>query len=301
MAAEPATRCGVVALLGAPNAGKSTLVNALVGQKVAIVSPKVQTTRVRLTGLAIEGDTQLLLVDTPGLFQPRRRLDRAMVQNAWEGAADADVILAIVDSKAGLRDEVKALLETIAKRPEPRWLILNKVDLADKGRLLGLIAEANALAPFAETFPISALSGDGIPGLKKALGAAMPPGPWLFPEDQLSDAPARLMATELVREQLFLQLGQELPYSVAVITEKFEERPDGSAAIHAQILVERESQKGMVVGARGAKVKAIGEAARAQMEELLGRRTHLFLHVKVKPGWAEDRHTWRDLGMDWVD
>lgn len=301
MADAPATRCGVVALIGAPNAGKSTLVNALVGQKVAIVSPKVQTTRVRLTGIALAGAAQLLLVDTPGVFTPRRRLDRAMVQNAWDGAADADVLLAIVDARAGLRDEVKSLLETLAQRPEPRWLVLNKVDITDKARLLALVAEANALAAFSETFMLSALSGDGVADLKQALAAAMPEGPWLFPEDQLSDAPARLMATELVREQLFLQLGQELPYQVAVIAEKFEERDDGSVAVHAQILVERESQKGMVVGARGAKVKAIGEAARAQMEDLLGRRTHLFLHVKVKPGWAEDRHTWRDLGMDWVD
>jgi GTP-binding protein Era len=297
----PASRCGVVALIGAPNAGKSTLVNALVGQKVAIVSPKVQTTRVRLTGIAMEGAAQLLLVDTPGVFAPRRRLDRAMVRNAWEGAADADLLLALVDARAGLRDEVRELLETVGQRREPRWLVLNKVDLADKGKLLALIAEANAITPFAETFPISALTGDGVAGLKRALATAVPEGPWLFPEDQLSDAPARLMATELVREQLFLQLGQELPYAVAVVAEKFEERADGSAAIHAQILVERESQKGMVVGARGAKVKAIGEAARAQMEELLGRRTHLFLHVKVKPGWADDRHTWRDLGMDWVE
>ena len=302
MQAEPQnTRCGVVALIGAPNAGKSTLVNAIVGQKVAIVSPKVQTTRVRLTGVAIEGSTQLLLVDTPGIFAPRRRLDRAMVKNAWEGAADADVILAIVDVRAGLRDEVRAVLETIAGRPEPRWLVLNKVDIADKGKLLELAVAANEIAEFAETFMISALSGDGVADLKRALAAIMPEGPWLFPEDQLSDAPARMMATELVREQLFLQLGQELPYSTAVYCEKFEERPDGSAAVHAQIFVDRDSQKGMVVGARGAKVKSIGEAARAGMEELLDRRVHLFLHVKVKPGWAEDRHSWRDLGMDWVD
>jgi GTP-binding protein Era len=295
------TRCGVVALIGAPNAGKSTLVNALVGQKVAIVSPKVQTTRVRLTGVALEGQSQLLLVDTPGVFSPRSRLDRAMVQNAWEGAADADVILALVDAKAGLRDEVKALLEAIAQRPEPRWLVLNKVDAADKGRLLEVAAAAHAIAPFAETFMVSALTGDGVADLKSALANAVPEGPWLFPEDQLSDAPARMMAAELVREQLFLQLGQELPYSAAVVAEKFEERPDGSAAVHAQILVERDSQKAIVVGARGARIKAIGEAARTQMAELLGRKTHLFLHVKVKPGWADDRHTWRDLGMDWVD
>jgi GTP-binding protein Era len=295
------TRCGVVALIGAPNAGKSTLVNAIVGQKVAIVSPKVQTTRVRLTGVALEGDAQLLLVDTPGVFQPRRRLDRAMVQNAWEGAADADVLLAIVDAKAGLREEVRAVLETVAQRPEPRWLVLNKVDQADKAKLLALVAETNAIAPFAETFMISALTGDGVADLKRALAAAVPQGPWLFPEEQLSDAPARMMSAELVREQLFLQLGQELPYSTAVVIEKFEERPDGSAAVHAQILVERDSQKAIVVGARGSRVKAIGEAARKEMTELLGRPVHLFLHVKVKPGWADDRHTWRDLGMDWVD
>jgi GTPase len=295
------TRCGVIALIGAPNAGKSTLVNALVGQKVAIVSSKVQTTRVRLTGVAMEGATQLLLVDTPGVFQPRRRLDRAMVQNAWEGAADADVLLAIVDAKAGLRDEVRALLATLADRREPRWLILNKVDAANKERLLALAQEANALTTFDETFMVSALSGDGVADLKAALAAAAPEGPWLFPEDQLSDAPARLMAAELVREQLFQQLGQELPYATAVHIEKFEDQPDGSAAVHAQILVERDSQKGIVVGARGARIKAIGEAARHGMEELLGRRMHLFLHVKVRPGWAEDRHVWRDLGMDWVE
>lgn len=295
------TRCGVVALIGAPNAGKSTLVNALVGQKVAIVSPKVQTTRVRLTGVALEGAAQLLLVDTPGVFSPKSRLDRAMVQNAWEGAADADVLLVLVDAKAGLRDEARALLDAIAERPEPRWLVLNKVDTADKGRLLEIAAAAHAIAPFAETFMVSALTGDGVADLKAALAKAVPEGPWLFPEDQLSDAPARMMAAELVREQLFLQLGQELPYSAAVVAEKFEERADGSVAVHAQILVERDSQKAIVVGARGARIKAIGEAARTQMGELLGRKTHLFLHVKVKPGWADDRHTWRDLGMDWVD
>jgi GTP-binding protein Era len=301
MLPEAPTRCGVVALIGAPNAGKSTLVNALVGQKVAIVSPKVQTTRVRLTGVALEGAAQLMLVDTPGVFQPKSRLDRAMVQNAWDGAADADVLLALVDAKAGLWDEARALLTAIAERPEPRWLVLNKVDAADKGRLLEVAAAAHAIVPFAETFMVSALTGDGVADLKAALAKAVPPGPWLFPEDQLSDAPARMMAAELVREQLFLQLGQELPYSAAVVAEKFEERPDGSAAVHAQILVERDSQKAIVVGARGARIKAIGEAARAEMAELLGRKTHLFLHVKVKPGWADDRHTWRDLGMDWVD
>jgi GTP-binding protein Era len=291
----------VVALLGAPNAGKSTLTNALVGQKVAIVSPKVQTTRQRLTGIAIEGPAQLLLVDTPGLFQPRRRLDRAMVQSAWEGAADADLLLALVDSRAGLKPDSRDLLAALARRTEPRWLVLNKVDAADKAGLLALAAEANALGQFDRTFMVSALTGDGVADLKSALAAAMPEGPWLFPEDQLSDAPQRLMASELVREQLFLQLGQELPYASAVVIEKFEERADGSAAVHAQILVERDSQKAIVLGARGARIRAIGEAARREMEALLERRVHLFLHVKTRPGWAEDRYSWRDLGLDWVE
>jgi GTP-binding protein Era len=303
MADEPATgptRAGLVQLLGAPNAGKSTLVNALVGEKVAIVSPKVQTTRVRLTGIAIEGGTQLLLVDTPGVFAPRRRLDRAMVGAAWEGAGDADLLVVLVDARAGLDGDTGAILAAVTDRRRA-WLLLNKVDLVEKPRLLALAAEANAERPFAATFMVSALTGDGIPVLKAALAAAMPEGPWLFPEDQLSDAPERLMAAELVREQLYLQLGQELPYATAVHTERFEERPDGSAAIHQQILVERDSQKAIVVGKRGARVKAIGEAARAGIEAAFGRRVHLFLHVKVKPGWAEDRHVWRDLGMDWVD
>lgn len=294
-------RCAVVALLGAPNAGKSTLVNALVGQKVAIVSPKVQTTRQRLMAVAMHGTAQLLLVDTPGVFQPRRRLDRAMVKGAWDGAGDADILLAVVDARAGLREDVRALLAGLAGRITPCWLVLNKVDVADKGRLLALAQEANTLHPFTETFMLSALEHDGVADLKAALAAAAPPGPWLFPEDQLTDAPARTLAAELVREQLFLQLGQELPYAAAVHTEKFEERADGSAAIHAQILIERESQKAMVVGAGGRRIKAIGEAARAELEVMLGRRVHLFCHVKVRPGWADDRHSWRDLGLDWVE
>lgn len=299
--AQAATRCGVIALLGAPNAGKSTLTNALVGQKVAIVSPKVQTTRQRLTGIAIEGAAQLLLVDTPGLFTPRRRLDRAMVEGAWAGAADADLLLMIVDPRAGLTAEVRAILDQLSARAGPRWLVLNKVDVVGKGTLLALAADANALAAFERTFMVSALTGDGIADLKLALAAVVPEGPWLFPADQLTDAPQRLLATELVREQLFLQLGAELPYASAVVTEKFEERRDGSAAVHAQILVDRDSQKAIVLGARGARIKAIGEAARREMEALLDRRVHLFLHVKVRPGWAEDRHSWRDLGLDWVD
>ncbi len=296
-----ATRCGVVALIGAPNAGKSTLTNALVGQKVAIVSPKVQTTRVRLMGVAMQDQSQLLLQDTPGIFEPRRRLDRAMVKNAWEGAADADIICLLVDAKSGIRGDVRSLAEALRERTEPVWLILNKVDAADKNRLLVLATDMHAIRPYAETFMVSALTGDGVPDLKAALAKAVPEGPWLFPEEQTADISTRLLASELVREQLFLQLGAELPYSTAVHCEKFEERKDGSAAIHQQIFVERDSQKAIVLGAKGARIKAIGEAARLEMEAMMERRVHLFLHVKVRAGWADDPASWRDIGMDWVE
>ena len=295
------TRCGVVALIGAPNAGKSTLTNALVGQKVAIVSPKVQTTRVRLMGVAMEGRAQLLLQDTPGIFEPRRRLDRAMVKNAWEGAADADIICLLVDAKSGIRGDVRSLAEALRARSEPLWLILNKVDAADKNRLLVLATDMHAIRPWAETFMVSALTGDGVPDLKAALAGAVPEGPFLFPEEQTADISTRLLASELVREQLFLQLGAELPYATAVHCEKFEERKDGSAAVHQQIFVERDSQKAIVLGAKGARIKAIGEAARLEMEAMMERRVHLFLHVKVRAGWADDPASWRDIGMDWVD
>jgi GTP-binding protein Era len=300
MPSEP-SRAGVVALVGAPNAGKSTLVNALVGQKLAIVSPKVQTTRTRLLGIAIEGAAQLLVLDTPGLFEPRRRLDRAMVKDAWDAAADADLTLFLIDAKAGIRPETRELLDRLGTRPKTRWLILNKVDLVEKEALLALAAEANARAPFAETFMISALTHDGVADLRTRIAAAMPEGPWLYPEDQLTDAPARHLAAELTREQLFLQLGDELPYATTVLHESFEERPDGSAVIRQQILVERDSQKAIVLGRGGARVKAIGAAARKTIAEALGRPVHLFLHVKAKPGWAEDRGTLRDIGIAWTD
>jgi GTP-binding protein Era len=300
MPSEP-SRAGVVALVGAPNAGKSTLVNALVGQKLAIVSPKVQTTRTRLLGIAIEGAAQLLILDTPGLFEPRRRLDRAMVKDAWDAAADADLTLFLIDAKAGIRPETRELLDRLGTRPKTRWLILNKVDLVEKEALLALAAEANARAPFAETFMISALTHDGVADLRTRIAAAMPEGPWLYPEDQLTDAPARHLAAELTREQLFLQLGDELPYATTVLHESFEERPDGSAVIRQQILVERDSQKAIVLGRGGARVKAIGAAARKTIAEALGRPVHLFLHVKAKPGWAEDRGTLRDIGIAWTD
>lgn len=294
-------RCGLVAVVGAPNAGKSTLVNALVGQKVAIVSPKAQTTRTRLMGIAIEGEAQLLLVDTPGIFDPRRRLDRAMVAAAWEGASDADLIALVIDGKAGLTRRLEPLIERLAARPEPKVVILNKVDLTAKEPLLALAEQVQArLAPRDILF-VSAASGDGVPELKRLLAEAMPEGPWHFPEDQVSDATDRMLAAEVTREQLYLQLHAELPYACAVETEKYEERGDGSVAIHQQILVGRDSQKAIVLGARGARLKEIGSRARAELSPLLGRPVHLFLHVKVRPEWEEDRALYREIGLDWVE
>ncbi|MBV8972311.1 MAG: GTPase Era [Sphingomonadaceae bacterium] len=296
-----ATRCGTVAVVGAPNAGKSTLVNALVGQKVAIVSAKVQTTRTRLIGIAVEGPAQLLLVDTPGIFAPRRRLDRAMVRAAWDGAEGADVVLLVVDAKAGLKDEARAILDSLARRPGAKMLALNKVDIAQKPRLLDLAAQANAVLPFAETFFIAASTGDGVTELKAALAAALPEGEWAYPEDQLVDATTRLLAAELTREQIYARLHAELPYASTVETEKWEDRKDGSTVIHQQILVERDSQKAIVLGKGGAMIRTIGEAARAAIAELTGRRIHLFLHVKVKADWADDRAVFRDIGLEWSE
>jgi GTPase len=293
--------CGLVAVLGAPNAGKSTLVNGLVGQKVAIVSPKAQTTRTRLLGVAIEGETQLLLVDTPGIFEPQRRLDRAMVAAAWGGTEGADLICLVVDAKGGLGPKVMPIAESIAGRPERKFLILNKVDIADKARLLVHAERLNALTMFDETFFVSAQTGDGLAELKQALAFAMPEGPWHFPEDQVSDATERALAAEVTREQLYLQLHAELPYASAVETEQFKEREDGSVEIHQQILVERPTQRAIVLGKGGTRIKEIGARSRAQLKELLDRPVHLYLHVKVKPGWDEDRDVYRDIGLDWVE
>ena len=293
--------CGLIAIVGAPNAGKSTLVNALVGQKVAIVSPKAQTTRARLMGLAIEEGTQLLLVDTPGIFTPERRLDRAMVAAAWEGAEGADVIALVVDGKGGIGPKVHAILESLAKRPEPKLLILNKVDIADKPKLLGHAAKLNEALPFVETFFVSAQTGDGVPELKAALAARMPEGPWHFPEDQVSDATDRMIAAEVTREQLYLQLHAELPYASAVDTEKYSERADGSVEIHQQILVARETQRAIVLGKGGARIKEFGARARAELSRIMGVPVHLYLHVKVNPKWEEDRSLYREIGLDWVE
>jgi GTP-binding protein Era len=294
-------RCGLVAVVGAPNAGKSTLVNALVGQKVAIVSPKAQTTRTRLMGIALEGPAQLMLVDTPGIFETRRRLDRAMVAAAWEGATDADLIALVVDAKTGITARVRALTEAIAARPEPRIVILNKVDLVRKEALLEQATAFQAALSPRDIFMVSATTGDGIAGLKATLARAMPEGPWHFPEEQVSDATDRMIAAEMTREQLYLQLHAELPYASAVETEKYEERKDGSVAIHQQILIARPSQKAIILGKGGARLKEIGSRARAELSHLLGREVHLFLHVKVKPDWEEDRDLYREIGLDWVD
>lgn len=295
------TRCGTIAVVGAPNAGKSTLVNALVGQKVAIVSPKVQTTRQRLVGIAIHDTAQMLLVDTPGIFTPRRRLDRAMVKAAWDGATDAEVIVLVIDAKAGLKGDVPDIIAALAERREPKILVLNKVDICVKERLLDLAARCNQLARFEEIFFISASTGDGVPELKAALAARLPLGPWHYPEDQLSDATTRLMAAELTREQLYLQLHAELPYAATIETEKWEERRDGSVAIHQQIIIERDSQKAIVLGKGGSRIKEIGAAARASISELMGRKVHLFLHIKVRADWGDDRSLYNAVGLDFVD
>jgi len=295
------THCGLVAVVGAPNAGKSTLVNALVGQKVAIVSPKAQTTRARLMGVAIEGDTQLLLVDTPGIFEPKRRLDRAMVSAAWGGTEGADVIALVVDAKGGLGPKVIPIAESIANRREPKYLILNKVDLADKAKLLLHAERLNGIVDFAETFFISATTGDGLAELKTAFARAMPEGPWHYPEDQVSDATERSLASEVTREQLYLQLHAELPYASAIETEQYKEREDGSVEIRQQILVERPTQRAIVLGKGGARIKEIGARARAELSAIMGKPVHLYLHVKVKPGWDDERDIYREMGLDWVE
>jgi len=295
------TRFGTVAVVGAPNAGKSTLVNALVGQKVAIVTPKAQTTRTRLMGIAIAGETQILLLDTPGIFEPKRRLDRAMVAAAWGSAQDADLIALVIDSASGISRGVGDLLDRLKERREPRILILNKVDLVRKEALLTLAAQCGERAEFERIFMVSASTGDGVGDLKAALAARLPEGPWHFPEDQVSDATDRMMAAEVTREQLYRQLHAELPYASAIETEKYEERKDGSVVIHQQILVGRDSQKAIVLGRGGARIREIGAAARAELAQMLGRKVHLFLHVKVNPKWEEDRGLYREIGLDWVE
>ncbi len=298
------THCGVVAIIGAPNAGKSTLVNALVGQKVAITSAKAQTTRARMLGIALYGEpeanVQMILVDTPGIFTPKRRMDRAMVSAAWEGADSADAVLLIVDPIKQRRHELIPLLEALEKRPERKILVLNKVDRAKKEPLLALAQEIGGRITFDEIFFISALTGDGVSEMQDALAKLMPEGPWMYPEDQVSNVSERLMATEVTREQLYQQLHDELPYDAAVRPESYEVKPDGSVEVRQQIVISRDSQKPIVLGKGGQRIKAIGEAARAELAEILGVEVHLFLHVKVSEGWSEDKEVFEEMGLDWV-
>jgi GTPase len=296
---EATTRCGFVALIGAPNAGKSTLLNRLVGHKLAIVTPKAQTTRSRLIGITTLGTTQLIFVDTPGIFQPRRRLDRAMVRAAWAGAADADATVLLVDAARGVDRDTERIVAELKARGRPAILALNKIDLVRRERLLELAAQLTRQLPFEPVFMISGLTGDGVDDLLQYLARTLPEGPWLFPEDELSDAPQRLIAAEVTREQVFLQLQQEVPYAATVETESWQERPDGSARIDQVIYVERPSQRAIVLGEGGSRIKAIGARARAELERLFDRRIHLFLFVKVRQDWGEDRERYAALGLDY--
>src|SRR5947207_14649179 len=296
---EAATRCGFVALIGAPNAGKSTLLNQLVGSKLAIVTPKVQTTRTRLLGIAVEGSTQLIFVDTPGIFAPRRRLDRAMVAAAWAGAADADQAVLLVDAARPNDRDTQRIIGRLAETGRRAILALNKIDLVRRDKLLGLADTLFKTGVFGDVFMISGLNGDGIDDLKRHLANAMPPGPWLFPEDQLSDAQERWIAAEVTREQVFLQLHDELPYAATVETESWEERRDGSVRIDQVLYVQRPGQRAIVLGDGGRRIKAIGARARAELEQMFDRRIHLFLFVKVRENWIEDPERYAALGLDY--
>ena len=292
------TRAGFAALIGVPNAGKSTLLNALVGAKVSIVSRKVQTTRALVRGIVMEGDAQIVLVDTPGIFAPKRRLDRAMVHSAWSGAADADAVCLLIDARKGADEEVETILRRLPEVKRPKILILNKIDLIARERLLELVAKLNAMVPFEDTFLISALNGDGVADLRKALAARMPPGPWLYPEDQISDAPLRMLAAEITREKIYDRLHEELPYRSTVETDQWQVRPDGSVRIEQTIFVERESQRSIVLGKGGQTIKAIGQAARIEIAEVAEAKVHLFLHVKVRENWADDPARYREMGLE---
>ncbi len=308
-----ATRCGFVALVGAPNAGKSTLLNALVGAKVSIVSRKAQTTRTAVRGVVVEGAAQIVFVDTPGLFAPKRRLDRAMNFAAWGAAGDADAVALLIDSRvqtaaagrngaspdpAHLSEGVRTILAVLKGRPAPKLLVLNKIDLVERPTLLALAARLNAALPFRETFMISAATGDGLDRLKRDLGALMPEGPWLYPEDQIADAPMRALAAEITREKLFERLHDELPYETTVETESWKDLPDGSVRIEQTIYVARESQKKIVIGEGGRTIKAIGAAARKEIAEANESRAHLFLFVKVRENWLDDPERYRAMGLE---
>jgi GTP-binding protein Era len=296
--APDATRCGFVALIGAPNVGKSTLVNALVGEKVTIVSRKVQTTRALIRGIVVEGNAQIILVDTPGIFAPKRRLDRAMVITAWTGAHDADLVCVLLDAKLGLDVEAEAIFEKLATVPHPKMLFINKIDLVAREKLLALAKAANERMKFEHTFMISALSGDGIGDLRRALASALPVGPFFYPEDQMTVAPLRHLAAEITREKIFEQLHQELPYQSTVETDTWTERKDNSVRIEQTIFVERESQRKIVLGKGGATIKSIGAAARKEIAEVVGQPVHLFLFVKVREDWGDDPDRYREMGLE---
>jgi len=295
---EASTRCGFVAIIGAPNSGKSTLLNTLAGYKLVIVSHKVQTTRSRVRAIIVEGCSQIIFVDTPGIFLPRRRLDEAMVNSAWEGATDADVVLLMVDARTGLTEDVNRIAEKLKGSPSRQVLVLNKVDVVKRERLLVLAGELNELCPFEQTFMISASTGDGVDEMKRKLAEMMPGGPWLYPEDQISDIPQRLIASEITREKIYERLHQELPYASTVETEKWEERPDGSVRIEQVIFVERENQRKIVLGKGGQVIKEIGSLARKELSAMLDRKVHLFLFVKVRENWATDPERLRAMGLE---
>ena len=292
------TQCGFAAILGAPNAGKSTLLNRMTGAKLSIVSPKAQTTRFRVLGILMRGPAQILLVDTPGIFKPRRKLDRAMVNAAWTGAEDADLVILLVDSKSGATESVREIAANVARRGGTAWLVLNKVDLVTPQALLPLIATLNAIVPFAETFMVSASTGDGVVELMDALARHMPEGPHLYPEDDLTDLPDRLLAAELVREQIFLQTHEEVPYGATVETESWKEKPDGSVRVEATIYVARANHKAILIGAGGSRIREIGARARAQLATLIERPVHLFLNVKERAGWDEEGARLRAIGLE---
>ena len=297
------TKAGFVALIGEPNAGKSTLTNRMVGAKVSIVTHKVQTTRARIRGVAIEGDTQIVFVDTPGLFRPRRRLDRAMVAAAWGGAADADIVVLLVEAHRGVTEGVEKILEGLEEIAQGRTvaLAINKIDKVKSEVLLALTQDLNERYDFVETFMISAEKGHGVVALREWLAGELPDGPWLYPEDQIADLPMRMIAAEMTREKLTLRLHQELPYQMTVETENWEERKDGSARVDQVIYVMRDGHKGIVLGKRGETIKAVSQAARAELEEFMGRKVHLFLQVKVRPNWLEEKERYSEMGLDFKD